>query len=311
MRPDGIIERYAGRTGTANITPPPGTPARMAFFDDIERIQVAANGDLYLTMLTRVYVITPEGGFRVAAGGPQRCTFGTQITVCDPVQPMVRGLATTFRFGGSRNIALFPDGRILVADARDSRRRVITPAFPGFNENDILVASEDGGAVYQFNQYGRHLRTLDAMTRDTVLAFAYDAAGWLTSVTDADGEVTTIERSGSVASAIVGPAGQRTELGYDANGYLNEVSNSAGERVLLATSESGLLQSMTDPRGDTFAFAYDSLGRLVSDSSAAGRVQTVARIETDTSSVVTLADDLGRSTVYRLDRLAEQRARAP
>jgi hypothetical protein len=139
---------------------------------------MSESGDLFIATnfvnLNRLLVVTRAGGIRTLAGGANRCVFGTQITVCDPVQPMVRGLATQFRFANVDRIALFPDGRIFIADGADQRRRIISNALPGFDENDLAVASEDGGVVYQFNEFGRHLRTLDAMMNRP--GFAGDSA---------------------------------------------------------------------------------------------------------------------------------------
>lgn len=299
IRPDGIIETIAGIRGSAT-----GTPARTTFLNQITDIAVAPNGDVYFSMSARIYAVTPSGEIRAVAGTRPRCDGS-----CNPVSPMATGLASSFTFGDIQRFAIFPDLRLIIGDGADGRRRLVSAALPGFNENEILVAAEDGATAYQFDQYGRHLRTLDAMTRDTILEFGYDSTGWLTSIADADGEVTTIERTGGVATAIVGPFGQRTELDYDSNGYLDDVTNAAGERITLTTASTGLLQSMTDPRGGQYAFLYDSLGRLVSDSSAANRVQTLARLETDTSSTVTLSDNMGRATTYRLDRLGLQHER--
>ena len=299
IKPDGIIETVAGINQLAGLT-----PARQIIFGEIADLDVSREGELLISQFVRVYGVSKSGDLRVVAGSSQRCFFGTQVTVCDPALPMTRGLATQFKFAAVGQIKLAPDGTLLVGDTHDNRTRAINPALPGFDQNDILVASSDGGAVYQFNQYGRHLRTLDALTRDTVLAFGYDAVGRVTSVTDADAQVTTVERNGSgAATAIVAPEGQRTELGYDGAGFLDEVLNPKGERVTFVTDTTGLLRRMTDPRGGQYAFAFDSLGRLLSDSSAAGQIQTLARVETDTSSVVTYGDGEGRTTVYRLDRL--------
>lgn len=287
VRPDGIIEAFLS-VGANDMA-------------------IGPEGDFYYTSGSQLLAVNSLKQTRIVAGSSNRCIFGTQITICEPM--VDRGLATQFKFVDLDEFAFGPDGRVLLADRYDGRIRAINPAFPGFDENDIGVASEGGGLLYQFNQYGRHLRTLDALTRDTVLSFAYDSTGWLTSVTDADGEVTTIERTGAVVTAIVGPDGHRTELGYDANGFLDELTNPAGERVTLVTSSQGLLQSMTDPRGGVYAFTYDSLGRLLSDSSAAGRIQTLARVTTDTSSVVTHVDMSSRTTTFRLDRLGKNSER--
>lgn len=306
IRPDGIIEAFAGRS--VNV-PPNTTPALAARLVDVKDIARGSHDAVIFTSGVQVLEATQEGQLNLVAGSSPRCFFLTQATVCDPVQPMTRALARQFKFAVPTELTSYPDGRIFIGDSHDARRRIITTAMPGFDANALLVASEDGSVMYQFDQYGKHLRTIDAMSRDTVLTFGYNAGGWLTSVTDADGEVTTIERTGATVTAIVGPDGHRTELGYDATGYLDEVVNPNGERVQLATASNGLLQSMTDPRGGVYAFRYDTLGRLVSDSSAANRVQTLSRTETDTSSTSVLSDDLGRSTTYRLDRLGPQRTR--
>jgi RHS repeat-associated protein len=301
VRPDGVIETYAGRR---NATPGP-TPARLATLFAVRDLIVRPNGELLISQGATIVGVGPDGSRRVVAGTVERCSPFS----CFLPQPVMRGLAQQVRIDTPSEMVLDPSGRLVFDDADDDRIRMIAAALPGFDQNDIAVASEDGGAVFQFDQYGRHLRTLDALSRDTVLTFGYDSLGYLTSVTDADGEVTTIERTGATAAAIVGPDGQRTELGLDANGYLEEIENPAGEVVTLTSSSNGLLQSLTDPRGNSSVFTYDALGRLVKDSSAANRVQTLARVQTDTSSTVTITDDLGRSRAYRLDRLGGRRER--
>ncbi len=55
----------------------------------------------------------------------------------------------------------------------------------------------------------------------------------LTSIKDADGNVTLIERSGDTPTAIVAPDGQRTSLALDADGYLKTIINPAGEKIEL------------------------------------------------------------------------------
>jgi RHS repeat-associated protein len=295
IRPDGVIETVAGRRDAS--TGP--TPARQHFLFSVRDLIVRPNGELLISQGATIVGVGSDGSRRIVAGTSERCS----PVFCSPSNPVMRGLAQQVRIDTPSEMVLDPSGRLVFDDADDDRIRIIAAALPGFDQNDIAVASEDGGAVFQFDQYGRHLRTLDALSRDTVLTFGYDSLGYLTSLADADGEVTTIERSGATAMAIVGPDGQRTELSLDANGYLDEIENPAGELITLVSSSNGLLQSLTDPRGHASVFTYDALGRLVKDSSAANRVQTLARVQTDTSSTVTITDDLGRSRAYRLDRL--------
>lgn len=86
-----------------------------------------------------------------------------------------------------------------------------------------LIASEDGQRVYEFNADGIHLKTINALTGATMLTFAYDpdpAHGWLLSVTDGDGNVTTFTRSASTATlgrllSITAPRGQVSKVTLD------------------------------------------------------------------------------------------------
>ena len=99
----------------------------------------------------------------------------------------------------------------------------------------------------------------------TLLQFGYDANGYLGSITDGDQNVTTIERNGATPTAIVAPGGQRTTFLTDANGWLLRVTNPANESRAMSYSPSGLLQQLTDARGNPYRFTYDALGRLVKD----------------------------------------------
>ena len=71
----------------------------------------------------------------------------------------------------------------------------------------------DGRSLYVFDPNGRHLRTVDTLTKATVLRFGYDGRGRLTSITDGDGDKTTIPRDANgMPTAIVAPYGQATTL---------------------------------------------------------------------------------------------------
>src|SRR2546422_5776349 len=85
---------------------------------------------------------------------------------------------------------------------------------------------------YLFNLSGQHLRTVDALTGVVRYQFAYDGAGRLLSITDRNGNVTTIDHDGSGnPTAIVGAFGQRTLLAVNADGYLNRITSPAGEAI--------------------------------------------------------------------------------
>jgi RHS repeat-associated protein len=141
------------------------------------------------------------------------------------------------------------------------------------------------------------MRTRDAVTGRTVFTFGYDSVGRLTSVADADGNVTTLERNqAGTLAAVVSPFGQRTTVTPDARGYLASITNPAGDTISVQHDSLGLLTLLQDANDNPAQrFRYDSLGRLVKDSTGAGASYTLARTETDTSATVTLTSALGRT----------------
>jgi len=212
-------------------------------------------------------------------------------------------------------MAFAPDGSLFLADSINNRIYRVGSPFVGFSAGDIAVASEDGRLLYRFNPEGRHLSTVDTLTKTVLYTFAYDSAGRLTSITDADSNVTTIERDGSGnPTAIVAPFGQRTTLTVNSNGYLASVANPAGETHQLTTAD-GLLTAFTDPKGNASQFTYDALGRLQRDANAAGGSQNLARTELADGYTVNRSTALNRTTAYTVEDLPngdrQRKVRAP
>src|SRR5690606_37809059 len=126
----------------------------------------------------------------------------------------------------------------------------IEPPFPGFDPTGYLVASETGSEAYEFDLYGRHLRTLDPMTYEPRLTLVYDDNGRLIRLVGAEGRITRIERDASGRpTAIVGPYGHTTQLAVDAAGWLTEVTEPAGSSVRFEYGVGGLLTRSVDPLG--------------------------------------------------------------
>jgi len=166
--------------------------------------------------------------------------------------------------GYSYSITVDQEGNVYLPDESSATVIKLTTPLPGFGATDIAIPSENGSQLYRFNSVGRHLQTLDSLTRTPIYTFGHDAAGHLISVTDADNDVTTVERNASgTATAIVGPDGHRTTLSVNAEGYLSRVTNPAGESYSMGYATGGLLTSFTDPLGNTSTMTYDSLGRLI------------------------------------------------
>ena len=196
-----------------------------------------------------------------------------------------------------------PDGKINFV-GKNGGIYQLQPALPTSLANDIVLASEDGSEVYVFDSNGRHLRTLDALTGGLRRQFTYSAEGYLVSITDGYGNVTSIARSGSVPTAIDAPGGQRTALGVNGEGMMQSISNPAGETYFMAYSTGGLLQTFTDPRGNVHRFTYDARGRLVLDQDPAGGSISLARTEQPNGYTVTSTSALGRVRTYQVEQLS-------
>jgi len=293
---DGIITTVAGNGDVSNGD---GGPAIGAGLGNLNAIAVDAAGVIY-----------------IAEGGSTDTVHSVRGIGVDGIITTVAGTGT-LGFGGDggpapqallnqpSGVAINADGTLRVTDLSNHRVRGIIPALPGLGTGDVLLASADGGQLYVFDEAGRHQRTLGTVVRDTLYQFAYDTGGRLSSVVDMNGDTTKIDRDGGGApTSILAPYGQRTTLSVTADGYLASVANPAGELFTLSYAPEGLLSVLTDPRSHTSSFGYDSLGRLVSDSNAAGGVVHLATTRADSVTEVTFQSALGRTTTYRIEPMS-------
>ncbi|MCG8422124.1 MAG: hypothetical protein MJE77_29730, partial [Proteobacteria bacterium] len=217
------------------------------------------------------------------------------------------GPAARARVSNPLGSAIGPDGSVYVADYSNARVRRIRPLLPDPSDGEVRIAATNGASFYIFDRRGRHLRTVDAHTMAALYTFAHDESGRLTTITDADGDVVTIERHPDTGqpTAIVSAYGQRTALDLDGNGYLETVTSPAGDtiRIEYDTDGSGLMTAFVDPNQHRTTFAYDELGRLHTDSDPAGGGWTLTRSESDTGYTVTMTSTEGRASTYEVTTL--------
>jgi len=142
----------------------------------------------------------------------------------------------------AQGLAAASNGILYFTDVYNNRIRRINSPLAGFSGNDILIPSEDGTLVYQFDGLGKHLRTLHGLTAGVLYQFRYNSDGYLNEIEDGDGNKTSIERDANGSpTGIVGPYGQRTALAVDSNGYLASITNPAGEAYQFENTSDGLL----------------------------------------------------------------------
>ncbi len=296
---DGIISTVAGngQLGTTGD----GGPATQAAIDEPYGIAVGRDGSLYIAAWTSSSArrVSSDGVITLVAGGGREgcsCTPGPAI---GDGGPAARGALY-----GLAGLAVAPDGTLYLADTMNMRIRHVAPVLPGATLDEIAIASEDGTELFLFTGGGRHLRTLHALTGSLRYQFAYDTTGRLASITDGDGNVTSIERDASGRpTAIVAPGGQRTGMAVDTAGWLASVANPAAETHAMTYSPDGLLRTFVDPLGRISRFDYDALGLLTRDEDAAGGAKTLARVDSPAGHSVTVTTALGRTTTYQVERL--------
>jgi len=307
---DGIVRRVAGTCTSDACDPdvdcrdfsPDGTRAREAFFSEIVDVSEGWDGSLFVTDRGNHVIRRIDASGKVTTvAGTGEAGFGGE------------GLpATGASLSAPKGAVAAPDGSLWVLDEGNYRiRRLenVYPPAPEFPNEAILVPSEDGSLLYVFDARGVHLRTENARTGQTLLTFGYGTGGYLSTITDAFGNVTTIEREEFPrATAIVGPHGQRTVLEALApGGYLSALETPLGARFEMTYSSEGLLQTFENPRQQTTTFTYDSLGRLERDTDAASGFQDLDRTELTNGPghSVAIATALGRTTTYTTETLED------
>jgi RHS repeat-associated protein len=288
--------RAVGADGVIRtLIPPQCTPCNGG------AITVGADGTLYqVTVGNRQMVLR-----RVSAGGVSTVVaagFTGNPASSSPIDYVSYfggdgGPATAAKYGPIRALALSPDGSLILTDSENWRlRRVVLPA--GIRRgNELLFPEQDGRTIAVFDDQGKHLRTVDALTGATVLTFGYDSARVLSTITDAYGNVTSIQRSGGEV-AIVAPGGQRTTLQLDDDGNLESLVNPAGETVSLTSTADGLLTAMKMPEGAEYSFSYGADGRLSLDEDPAGGSKQLTVTENGNTTTVVSTTAMNRATTY-------------
>lgn len=294
VAPDGTITTFAGNGDLPSWSD--GDPAGAVGIARPSGIAYDASSDAVYFVergRNRVARISTDGKIVTAAG------TGASGSAGDGGPPAAA------RLNSPRDVALAPDGKVYISDSDNFQVRRIIDAMPGFSTTDAVVPSADGAELYQFDRTGRHLRTLDALTGAAVYLFNYDATGALSSIEDAHGNRTTIQRAADgTPSAITSPFGITTQLAVNAAGYLSRVTNAANEAVNMTYRAGGLLETFVTPKA-THTFTYNPLGRLIRDDGPDGWFLTLDRDRFEDGYAVTTTSATGLKTTYSSRRNAD------
>jgi len=293
VTPDGIINTVAG-TGENGYSGDGGL-AILAKLSRYLSVAIGPDGNLYIAdaINLRIRRVTSDGIITTVAGTGEWVALGDGDG----------GPADQARFNSLNSIAFDPDGSLYIGDS--SRIRKVEPALPSISYNKYLISSSSGNQLFYFNANGRHLRTLDTTTGATIYQFRYDTNGLLSEIEDAGANITQIERSGTLPTAIVAADGQRTSLVLDGNGYLATVTDPASESWQVEYTADGLMTAFTDRNGHRSDYTFDVNGRLIEDQSPVGGGWQLDRTQIDRGYAVAMTSGEGRISTYKVERLLD------
>ncbi|WP_114325998.1 RHS repeat-associated core domain-containing protein [Candidatus Colwellia aromaticivorans] len=235
----------------------------------IEDVPLMPNlGNFVLDSEDNIYIFDWDSYqlFKIAADGVVNHFMGVGYWVAEPSRN--GGSAINAGTEGMLSFAVSPTGELFTGEADVIRRIYADNA--SLRDDIIHIPSTDGSLIYTFNRNGQHQTTLDAQSLLPIYQFNYNVNGLLISIVDSDNQITEIIREGINAISINSPSGLQTQLNYDTNGYLADVTNPLTETYTMTYDSSGLMATFTDLNSHTSTFEYDERGLLVKDTSAFG-----------------------------------------
>jgi RHS repeat-associated protein len=253
--------------------------------------------------MRRLRSVTPQGIITTVAGNGEYGLNPDGVPARQTTLGDLRGIVVTpnneVQF--VENFPSFVPGEEPLA----AHLRSVKPAFPTFGLNESRIASPDGRQVFIFAPSGRHLATLNSMTGAPIYTFGYDPAGRLSTVTDGDGNLTTINRNaGGRPTSLVNAFGQTTTYEFDSNGYLSKITNPNNESYQYVYDANGLITSKKDPRNNITQYTYNSTGRLIQETAPNNSSETLTRTDNNSQDfTVARNTGAGRQFTYQVQNL--------
>jgi RHS repeat-associated protein len=281
--------------------------------------------------------------------------FGIPTSITD-----YRGLITTYTLdshgnttqrtdpdGVSENYTYNSAGQVLTdtdpngnttSYAYDSYGRIATVSYPGTGSPVEKLSYDSAGDLqsvtdpmgdtitYTYDQMGRLKTEQDpvqaAAGKD--IAYGYDAAGNLVSVTDANGHTTsygynarnellsvtdalnnvksyTYDAEGNITASI-DPLGHATSYTYDANNNETSDTDQLGRITTFNYDNDNEVTSAIDPQGNTTSYGYNSLDEETTVTLPGQTAPTSYTYDAD-GNVTQVTDPLGHAVTYGYDSL--------
>jgi len=173
----------------------------------------------------------------------------------------------------------------------------------GTGRTDFFTGQSDGSYAAAPGQFDTLAATLDGgydVTDKDGTVYHFSSAGALQSMTDHNGNVTSLAYNVAGQLSTVSVAGGRSlTLAYNGDGRIAAVTDNSGRAVTFGYSPTGDLTTVTDPRGHTTTYGYDGGHQLVSGLDRNGRAFVTNSYDAvDSGRVVTQTNALGAVTTF-------------
>lgn len=289
-----------------------GGPGENALVAEPRSVTADVRGNVYVVAVD-VQQGTPQNpGVWAYGDGEARVVVGGDGTRNPSFRTGVGAVAQELGLYRARELAVASDGTMYIADEDYGGVIVRLDAiFPSTPVGDYHIPSEDGSMVYHFDAAGRHLDTVDAVNNRVLFQFGYDPShpSRLTSITDAEGRMTTISHSLGEAQ-ITSPFLHTTKVKMVGTSWATEIEDPLQRKTVLdytmgpSLVKTGLLSSFTTP-GQTLAktYAYDTDG-LLEDAGTPGGLTSKNFVTTENGTVetVTMTTATGLQTAYSIEQ---------
>lgn len=212
-------------------------------------------------------------------------------------------------------IAYAYDARGNLISVTDPAGRTTAMTYDATGNMNSITDPAGATTRFEYDAAGRMTRQTDP--QGNVLSFEYDARGNLIKVVDPLGNAisATFDKNGNKTSE-TDANGNTTYYGYNYKGQLIKMTDQMGYITAYTYGGSGCfscgngadkLTAVTDPKGNTTTFQYDTLGKLVSETDPLGNITTYAY--DDGGNLTRKTDANGATVIHSYDSIGRLKGR--